>query len=78
MSQPNRPASNAPTRSRSAAIKAKCIECMGGVGDGPRLCARQVRECSALHCPLYAFRPFQLRPTRSPRTAEAVTSGAAP
>ena len=45
-----------------SAIRAKCVECMGGVfGDGLR---ESVRECTAVPtsevpCPLWLYRPWQ-------------------
>lgn len=40
--------------SRAEAVKAKCIDCMGFEN-----VANRVRECSAVTCPLYHFRPYQ-------------------
>jgi len=37
---------------RSKAIKYFCLECCGGD-------RKAIRECTATHCPLYPFRPFQ-------------------
>lgn len=34
------------------AIKAMCLECMGYLRPA-------VRDCTAMACPLYAYRPFQ-------------------
>jgi hypothetical protein len=39
-------------RSRQAAIKAHCLECVGWVRD-------EVRLCSSPACALWAYRPFQ-------------------
>jgi hypothetical protein len=39
-------------RSRAAGIKAFCLACVGYV-------RRDVSECTALGCPLHAYRPFQ-------------------
>jgi hypothetical protein len=44
-----------------AAIRNKCVECVGGLGDGAR---ETVRECtcgpgSRAPCPLWAYRPWQ-------------------
>jgi hypothetical protein len=38
--------------SRTAAIKAFCQECCGYNRE-------TIRECTAIACPLYAFRPYQ-------------------
>jgi hypothetical protein len=47
-------------KSRRAAINAKCAECMGCTIDhiecGFR---REIRNCTAPHCPLFTFRPYQ-------------------
>jgi hypothetical protein len=37
---------------RGQAIKQACKDCMCGV-------TAEVRNCTAPHCPLYTFRPFQ-------------------
>ena len=41
-------------KSRVAAVKAFCTECMGYTPS-------EVRGCTALACPLYEYRPFQVR-----------------
>jgi hypothetical protein len=38
--------------SKSAALKAKCLECYSGDRKG-------IRECSSYSCPLWGFRPYQ-------------------
>lgn len=47
-----------PGKSKAVAIKHFCLICMGGnpaTGAG----ARDVRNCSSTHYPLWAIRPFQ-------------------
>lgn len=46
-------------RSLRLAVSAMCVRCMGG-GDGhvPR---REIRECTAPSCPLWAVRPYQAK-----------------
>jgi hypothetical protein len=44
-----------------AAIRSKCVECVGGLGEGAR---DTVRECtcgpdSRAPCPLWTYRPWQ-------------------
>lgn len=39
---------------RSAAIKAKCLECCW-------MDEKAIRECCATECPLHGFRPYQQR-----------------
>jgi hypothetical protein len=39
-------------RSRAAAVKLFCLECVGYT-------RRDVTDCTAYHCPLYRFRPYQ-------------------
>jgi hypothetical protein len=39
-------------RSRSAAMKAFCLECVGYI-------KADVRGCTAKACPLYPYRPYQ-------------------
>lgn len=46
--------------SRKLAIVAMCCSCMGG-GPGLPIPRREIRECSAPRCPLYAVRPYQPR-----------------
>ena len=41
-------------KSMAAAIKAQCMECVGWIRD-------EVRQCSALACPLYPYRPYKKR-----------------
>ena len=45
-------------KSRSAAMAAKCFDCVGGCNadHGYR---RAIRECPAPQCALYAFRPYR-------------------
>lgn len=47
---------------RSNAIKAKCVECMGCTNyhlePGFR---EEVRNCTSTSCPLYRYRPYQRR-----------------
>jgi len=47
--------------SRMRAIDAKCASCMGctknHLEDGFK---KEIRNCSAQHCPLYPLRPYQL------------------
>ena len=38
--------------SRAAAVKMKCIECMGCQPS-------EVKKCTVYHCPLYLFRPYK-------------------
>jgi len=38
-------------RSRSAAVKAFCLECMGRH-------RTEVRDCSSVACPLHPYRPY--------------------
>ena len=49
----------APTRTR--AIEAKCAECMGctknHIEEGVK---KGIRNCTALSCALYFFRPYQI------------------
>lgn len=44
-------------KSRPAAIKLKCMQCMGGV-DAPKVPAL-IRECATVACPLWPHRPYQ-------------------
>lgn len=47
---------------RSSAIKAKCAECMGCTIDKIEPGFRSsIRECSSFSCPLFQFRPYQLK-----------------
>lgn len=39
------------------AVTAKCYECLGGQ-DAQNI-RREIRECTAQNCPLYAVRPYQ-------------------
>lgn len=36
------------------AIKAKCLECVGWM-------RKEITECSAIDCPLWAYRPYQTK-----------------
>lgn len=45
---------------RKLAIVAMCCTCMGG-GPGLPVPRREIRECTAPRCPLYAVRPYQAR-----------------
>ena len=51
-------------RTRQRAIKAMCAHCMGCTRDhiepGFREC---IRNCTAPHCPLYFYRPYQDKET---------------
>ena len=40
------------TASPRRAIKAKCLECVGFV-------RKDITDCTAKQCPLYAYRPYQ-------------------
>jgi hypothetical protein len=40
-------------RSRSAAIKAFCLDCVGFE-------RKSIRECTSHACPLYPYRPYQV------------------
>lgn len=42
--------------SRAAAVKAKCLECVGFE-------MSEVTKCTAKDCPLWAWRPYQKRTT---------------
>ncbi|NIQ01605.1 MAG: hypothetical protein GWM98_15470 [Nitrospinaceae bacterium] len=62
-------------KSPARAIRAMCIECMGG--SGMQDAKERIRECAATACPLYEFRfgrnPFHTRKPKQqpapPRTA---------
>ena len=45
--------------SRSAAVKAFCLDCMG-------LAATEIPACTATACPLWGFRPYQKAKTVEP------------
>jgi hypothetical protein len=62
---------NESTSSRKAAIDAMCASCMGcsASEQGARFddwiepgFRDQIRNCSAPHCPLHSFRPYQEKP----------------
>jgi len=47
--------------SRKRAIEAKCAECMGCTEDHlEEEFKREIRNCTAPHCPLYPLRPYQV------------------
>jgi len=47
--------------SRKRAIEAKCAECMGCTEDHlEEGFKREIRNCTAPHCPLYPLRPYQV------------------
>ena len=47
-------------KSKAAAIRAMCAQCMGCTDEGIEPAFRQaIRECTASHCALYAVRPYQ-------------------
>ena len=41
--------------SRRMAIREHCLNCVGGKN-------KEIRECDAMLCPLWVFRPFQSEP----------------
>jgi len=48
--------------SKTAAIKAKCAECMGCTPDHMERGFRaSISECSSYSCSLHSFRPFQAK-----------------
>lgn len=49
--------------SRAKAINAFCFSCMGGtINSLPDPGYRQaIRECTSPDCPLYSFRPYQIK-----------------
>jgi hypothetical protein len=50
--------------SKTAAIKAKCAECMGCTPDHMERGFRaSISECSSYSCALHSFRPFQAKTT---------------
>ena len=50
--------------SKTAAIKAKCAECMGCTPDHMERGFRvSISECSSYSCSLHSFRPFQAKTT---------------
>ena len=49
-------ARRSPTSLRLA-VTAKCFECLGG--DDAKNIRREIRECTAIRCPLYPVRPYQ-------------------
>jgi hypothetical protein len=50
--------------SKTAAIKAKCAECMGCTPDYMERGFRaSISECSSYSCALHSFRPFQAKTT---------------
>ena len=50
--------------SKTAAIKAKCAECMGCTPDHMERGFRaSISECSSYSCPLHSLRPFQAKTT---------------
>lgn len=49
-------------RSRTASIKAMCLECQGWDAG----CRAAVRDCAATGCPLHSVRPFQVKKTDAP------------
>lgn len=41
-------------KSKSAGVKAFCLSCVGYL-------RQEVRDCSATHCPLHQYRPYQAK-----------------
>jgi hypothetical protein len=48
--------------SRAGAVKAKCAECFGCTAKHTERGFREsISACTSYDCPLYTFRPFQLK-----------------
>ena len=49
-------------KSRKAAVKSFCLECMAWEKE-------EVRQCTSLECPLYLFRPYKPKPKQASEIA---------
>jgi hypothetical protein len=57
-----------PQKMRRRAINDFCITCQGGSPHNPQFnnASKEIRDCTASHCPLYLVRPFQSRNQNEP------------
>ena len=53
-------------KGRKSAVTAKCLDCVNYEN-----AANRIRECETIRCPLWRFRPYQVKQNRYQETAES-------